>query len=154
MSLLPAPCPFARPGAAWHRIAGLLVALTTACCLVPDLPAEARTRRSRSRRVAARKKPVRKTVVATAYCLGPCRRCQTRGRTYTGARKRRGIAVARLGSRRAAPLGARMYVPGYGWARVDDVGGGVRRRQIDIRFRSHRRAARWGRRKVRVLVRR
>jgi 3D (Asp-Asp-Asp) domain-containing protein len=119
----------------------MAAAATAALALLPQ-PAEARHRRRRL---------VRK-VVATAYCMGPCRRCETRGRTYTGSRKLRGVAVARLGSRRILPLGSRVYVPGYGWAPVDDVGGGVGRRQIDVRFRSHRRAARWGKRPIRVVA--
>jgi 3D (Asp-Asp-Asp) domain-containing protein len=41
-------------------------------------------------------------------------------------------------------------VPGYGLARVDDVGGGVRGNQLDLRFRTHRQARKWGRRVVTV----
>jgi 3D (Asp-Asp-Asp) domain-containing protein len=98
------------------------------------------------------KRRVVKTVVATAYCIGPCRQCGTRGRTFTGGSGRKGVAVSRLSSRRAVPLGSSVHVPGYGTARVDDVGGGVGGKQIDLRFTSHRRAVLWGRRKVRVTA--
>lgn len=47
-----------------------------------------------------------------------------------------------------------MTIPGYGTARVDDVGGGVAGNQVDLRFRSHAQAQRWGRRAVQVRVHR
>jgi 3D (Asp-Asp-Asp) domain-containing protein len=116
--------------------------------------AEARTRHQRLARKAntrpGHRRVVRKVRV-TGYCMGPCRRCGTQGLTYTGTRTLRGIAVARRG-RRAAPLGSRIFVPGYGSARVDDVGGGVGSTQIDLRFKSHRHAARWGSRRMQVVA--
>ena len=60
--------------------------------------------------------------------------------------------MARRGALRALPLGAKVWVPGYGWARVDDVGGKVRSNQLDIRFASHRAASRWGRRQLKILA--
>jgi len=95
---------------------------------------------------------VRKKVIATAYCLGPCRTCETQGLTSTGTRGRRGVAVARRGHKRVLPLGSSIWVPGYGWARVDDVGGGVGRTQIDVRFRTHRLASQWGKRQIQVVA--
>lgn len=90
------------------------------------------------------------TLRATAYCLGPCRRCGTQGRTLTGRRTARGVAVpARLASRRLR-LGARVWVQGYGFAVCDDTGGF--RRGIDLRFPTHRQAEQWGVRRVRVRV--
>jgi 3D (Asp-Asp-Asp) domain-containing protein len=50
------------------------------------------------------------------------------------------------------PIGSEVFVPGYGSARIDDVGGGVGPTQIDLRFRSHRTAAQWGMRKVLVVA--
>lgn len=104
------------------------------------------------RRSARRSRRVVKWVTATAYCMGPCRRCETRGRTYTGGKRRRGIAVARNQHRRVVPLGAQVSVPGYGAARVDDVGGKVGSTQIDLRFQSHRMASLWGKRKLKVVA--
>jgi 3D (Asp-Asp-Asp) domain-containing protein len=109
-------------------------------------------RRKRHVRKSPRSRKVVKWVTATAYCLGPCGRCETRGRTYTGAKRRRGIAVARKQGRRVVPLGTRVSVPGYGAAEVDDVGGGVGRTQIDLRFRTHQLASRWGKRKLKVVA--
>lgn len=102
-------------------------------------------RRSSLRRVVRR-------VRITAYCMGPCCRCGTHGVTCTGDHSLRGAAVSRHAGFRVLPLGSRLYVPGYGAARIDDVGGKVGRGQIDVRFRTHRQAARWGTRWARVLV--
>src|SRR2546423_857090 len=66
----------------------------------------------------ARRRRVVRTVIATAYCMGPCWKCETRGRTFMGARRKRGVAVARLASRRALPLGSAIYIPGYGRTKV------------------------------------
>jgi 3D (Asp-Asp-Asp) domain-containing protein len=51
------------------------------------------------------------------------------------------------------PFGTRMYVPGYGWGRVEDRGGAIKGPdRIDLYFSSHQEALRWGRRKVRVTI--
>ena len=83
------------------------------------------------------------SVTSTAYCLGPCSVCQTTGRTATGTTGPRGVAVSARASK-AFPMGATVSVKGYGRAKVDDVGGGVRSNQIDLRFKSHKDALNWG----------
>lgn len=51
------------------------------------------------------------------------------------------------------PFGTRMYVPGYGWGRVEDRGGAIKGRdRIDLYFDSHEEALHWGRRKLRVQI--
>jgi 3D (Asp-Asp-Asp) domain-containing protein len=92
----------------------------------------------------------------TAYCAGPCRRCGTTGVTATGrdARRTRGVAVSASSRGRAVPLGRQVFLRGHGWLRVDDTGGGVRSNQLDLRFRRHQDARRWGSRVVRVKIRR
>jgi 3D (Asp-Asp-Asp) domain-containing protein len=89
-------------------------------------------------------------LVTTAYCLGPCRRCGTSGITKLGSRSMRGVAVG--SKRRAIALGSTVTIPGYGRGRVDDVGGGVRGNQLDLRFRSHSRAEKWGRKVIEVTI--
>lgn len=120
--------------------------------------------RKPTRTPAARSKPTRRKaraadkprgnwmqVWATAYCP-TCRVCDTGRITATGRHAwSRGLAVAARG-RRVAPLGSRVYVPRFGWLPVDDTGGGVRSNQIDIRMKTHRRAVKWGRRRMRVMV--
>lgn len=118
---------------------------------IPAHVSDARARPRHSAKARHRHRRVIKRVRVTGYCMGPCRRCGTRGRTYTGTRTLRGMAVARKG-RRVLPIGSEVFVPGYGSARIDDVGGGVGPTQIDLRFRSHRTAAQWGTRKVLVVA--
>ena len=89
-------------------------------------------------------------VYATAYCPD-CRVCDTGGRTATGRRASTdGVAVAARRRSRVTPLGSRVYLAGRGWLPVDDTGGGVGARQIDLRLQDHREAVRWGRRLVSV----
>jgi hypothetical protein len=53
------------------------------------------------------------------------------------------------------PFGTRMYVPGYGWGRVEDRGGAIKGpARIDIFYHSHRDALQWGRRRVNVTIER
>jgi len=42
------------------------------------------------------------------------------------------------------PIGTRFYIPGYGWARAEDTGGGIKGRHLDLYFLTHRRAGKWG----------
>jgi hypothetical protein len=51
------------------------------------------------------------------------------------------------------PFGTKMYVPGYGWGRVEDRGGGIKGpNRIDLFFDSHEDALYWGRRKLPVQI--
>ncbi len=43
------------------------------------------------------------------------------------------------------PFGTVMYIPDYGWGRVEDVGGAIKGMHIDLYFPSHRKALKWGR---------
>lgn len=50
-------------------------------------------------------------------------------------------------------FGTRMYVPGWGWGVVDDVGGAIQGPdRLDLFFRWHFQANRWGRRHVQVEI--
>ena len=42
------------------------------------------------------------------------------------------------------PFGTIFYVPGYGWGRVEDVGGAIKGYHLDLYFTSHAAAQRWG----------
>lgn len=95
--------------------------------------------------------------VVTAYC--PCRRCCGRhanGRTSTGSSAwKRGAAV----DPGAIPYGSRIFVPGYGFALVDDTGGAMRRLwrnermvHVDVRMTYHWQARQWGRKVLQVQV--
>ncbi len=98
-------------------------------------------------------------VLTTAYC--PCDRCCGRwadGTTSLGvvvADHPRGIAA----DHSLVPPGTEVFVPGYGWAPVDDTGATMRESSLrgivhlDLRFLDHDEARRWGRRWLWVAVR-
>ena len=50
------------------------------------------------------------------------------------------------------PLGTRLYIPGYGYAIADDVGGSIKGNRIDLAFDSHSEALAFGRRNVVVYI--
>ncbi len=53
------------------------------------------------------------------------------------------------------PFGTRMYVPGYGWGKVEDRGKKIKGpTRIDLFFHSHDDALEWGRKKIRVSIER
>ena len=82
------------------------------------------------------------TVVASGYSL--------RGVTATGAAVGWGIVAV---DPAVIPLGARVWVPGYGEGIAADVGGAVRGAEIDLWFPSIAQALAWGRRSVVITVR-
>lgn len=51
------------------------------------------------------------------------------------------------------PFGTVMYVPGYGYGRVEDRGGSIKGPDIiDVFFKSRKKALEWGRQKLRVRI--
>ena len=136
------------PSVGWLLLAGLI--LGAASCAAP------------------KGRPVVMTV--TAYC--PCGVCcgwerdwlfrpvvkdgPDRGKPKAvgvcadGTRARKGTIAA---DTRYYPFGTRMVVPGYGHGVVHDRGGAITGpARIDLFFRSHRQALRWGRRTLTVYV--
>jgi 3D (Asp-Asp-Asp) domain-containing protein len=67
-------------------------------------------------------------VWATSYD-GNCFGC--RGRTYSGTPVRHGTLAV---DPSVIPLGTRVYIPGYGIGRAEDIGGGVKGQMIDLGF--------------------
>ena len=113
-----------------------------------------KTKTSRIKHLRALPKVVETTeksldVVATAYCA--CRRCcgKTNGITATGTHARLGTIAA---DPRLIPYGTRIYVPGYGEGRIEDCGGAIKHKRIDVFFPSHKQATAWGKRRVRITV--
>ncbi len=77
------------------------------------------------------------------FAYGPQKgRRKAVGITATGTRARPGTIAA---DTRHYPFGTIMYVPGYGWGRVEDVGGAIKGNHIDLYFTSHKKALTWGR---------
>jgi hypothetical protein len=51
------------------------------------------------------------------------------------------------------PFGTRMYVPGYGWGRVEDRGGAIKGpNKLDVFVSNHRQTRSWGRRQLEVTI--
>ncbi len=71
------------------------------------------------------------------------------GVTASGTRAKKGTIAA---DRRIYPFGTVMYIEGYGYGTVEDVGGGIRGQHIDLFFNSHRQALKWGRQNKDVKV--
>ena len=71
------------------------------------------------------------------------------GVTASGTRAKPGTVAADTSR---YPFGTVMYIPGYGYGRVEDRGGKVKGEHIDLYFRSHRQALNWGVKNLRVKV--
>jgi 3D (Asp-Asp-Asp) domain-containing protein len=111
--------------------------------------------------VHAKEKPRIFRLRVTAYC--PCGRCcgwrynwrgvpvvaagpqagkpKQVGTTASGTRARPGTIAADTS---IFPFGTMLYVPGYGYGRVEDRGRDIRGYHIDLYFHSHREALEWG----------
>lgn len=50
------------------------------------------------------------------------------------------------------PFGTILYVDGYGYGRVEDRGEAIKGNRLDLWFRSHLAASRWGKQSVKVQV--
>jgi len=82
------------------------------------------------------------------YASGPLKGKPKRvGVTASGTTAKRGTIAA---DAKSFPLGARLVVPGYGTGVVEDVGGAIRGKHLDVWFPSHAEAMRWGRRWLKV----
>ncbi len=80
---------------------------------------------------------------ATAY--------SPRAGSYTATGHPVGYGVAAVDPR-VIPLGTRLYVEGYGFARALDVGSAIKGNRIDLFFESEEECRRWGRRLVKVYI--
>lgn len=108
-------------------------------------------------------------LTVTAYC--PCGKCCSWHRTWygrpvhsagpnKGQRKQVGLTASGTQARRGTiaadtsryPFGTIMFVPGYGYGRVEDRGAAIKGETIDVFFRSHSDALEWGRQRLQVRV--
>lgn len=72
------------------------------------------------------------------------------GITATGTKARKGTIAA---DTRYYPFGTVMYIPGYGYGRVEDRGSAIQGPQrVDLFFKDHKQAVQWGRRHSNVKV--
>lgn len=111
--------------------------------------------------------PVEFVVEATAYC--PCAECcgwernwwgrpvfasgpnkgkrKIVGQTASGAMARPGTIAADTS---IFPFGTILYVPGYGYGRVEDRGGDIKGYRLDLFYRTHEEAKRYGRQRLKI----
>jgi 3D (Asp-Asp-Asp) domain-containing protein len=71
------------------------------------------------------------------------------GITASGTKARPGTIAA---DPSLYPFGTVMKIPGYGYGRVEDRGGAIRGRHIDLYFKSRKEALRWGRQTKEVRI--
>jgi 3D (Asp-Asp-Asp) domain-containing protein len=69
------------------------------------------------------------------------------GVTASGTLARRGTVAA---DPKVFKPGSRLSIPGYGTGLVEDVGGSIKGRHIDVWFASHEEALEWGARWLKV----
>lgn len=75
------------------------------------------------------------------------------GITYSGVKVRRGIVSTIAADLNVFPIGTVLYIPGYGYGVVADIGGAVKGRVIDLYFPSLEEVfSQWGKRTVQVTV--
>lgn len=75
--------------------------------------------------------------------------------TYTGFRTATGLnpSVGMVAvDPSIIPLGSRLYVEGYGYARAADTGGAIKGNTVDLFMESYSQCVNWGRRTVKVYV--
>jgi len=71
------------------------------------------------------------------------------GVTASGTRAKYGTIAADTA---VLPFGTVVYVPGYGYGRVEDRGGAIKGNRLDLWYPSHGEAQVWGRKRVNVRV--
>ena len=69
--------------------------------------------------------------------------------TYGGSWLRKGLVAV---DPNVIPLGTRLFIPGYGYAVADDIGGAIKGNKIDIAFDTHNEAMQFGRQKITVYI--
>jgi 3D (Asp-Asp-Asp) domain-containing protein len=84
------------------------------------------------------------------YAYGPLKgKPKKVGITADGTEAKHGTIAA---DTRLYPFGTKMYVPGYGWGEVHDVGTAVKGNHIDVFFSDRDDALQWGRKYLKVVI--
>ena len=83
------------------------------------------------------------------YTYGPMRgKRKEIGVTARGTQAHHGTVAA---DPKVYPFGTRLQIPSYGTGVVEDVGGAIKGKHIDVWFPSHQTALNWGRRNLKVV---
>lgn len=69
--------------------------------------------------------------------------------TATGTLVRRGVIAV---DPSVIPLGTRVFIPGYGEAVAEDIGGGIHGQRIDVAFDTHAEALMFGRQDLEIFI--
>lgn len=92
----------------------------------------------------------RNWLLRPVYAYGPMKgRPKIVGQTASGTMARPGTIAA---DTRLYPFGTVMYIDGYGYGRVEDRGGAITGKHVDLYFRTHLQAMKWGRQAKQVKV--
>jgi len=84
------------------------------------------------------------------YAYGPQEGKQKKvGITSSGAKAKKGTIAADINR---YPYGTKMYVPGYGWGEVQDIGSAIKGEHIDIFFPDIDDAKAWGRKYLNIQI--
>lgn len=114
--------------------------------------------------------PVTRDILTTGYCK--CGKCCNWTHTFflrrtvykTGPNKGDKKKVRQTASGKMAkvgtiaadpkvyPFGTIMYIPDYGYGEVQDVGGAIKGDHIDLFFKKHETALKWGKRRKQVKI--
>ncbi len=93
----------------------------------------------------------RNLLLQPVYASGPQKGEKKKiGVTASGKKAKPGSTIAADTS--IYPFGTKMNIPGYGWGVVEDRGGAIKGGKIDLFFRTHKQALKWGRKTLRVEV--
>ena len=98
------------------------------------------------------KKAYEMEVKTTGYCNNPICINDVRwqdGMTATGTKARLGVCASDW---EVLPVGTLLYVDGYGFCTVEDRGGKVKGKHIDLFFNSYNEAKQWGMKKKKILI--
>jgi len=108
--------------------------------------------------LGAKKAPYYVWVESTAYC--PCSICCGSNANGLTAKMRDAYLPGVAVDPKFISLGSHLDIPGYkrgpnkngSWIRADDTGRVIKKDKIDVRFKTHEEAKKWGRKWIRVRV--
>lgn len=69
--------------------------------------------------------------------------------TATGTEAKKGVIAV---DPKVIPLGTRVYIPGYGYARAEDTGGAIKGNRIDLCYATQSEAYNWGVRNITLYI--